>query len=86
MNGELVAERTKDDIVANASTRIAQIVADDDKAITLIFLSVLGRYPSSTEREQLTAHICGKKGNDRSRSVGDIYWAMMNSTEFAWNH
>jgi hypothetical protein len=86
MNGELVAERTKEDIVANASTRIAQIVADDDKAITLIFLSVLGRYPSSTESEQLTAHICGKKGSERSRSVGDVYWAMMNSTEFVWNH
>lgn len=86
MNGNLVAERTKEDIVANASTRIAQIVKDDDKTINLIYLSVLGRYPNSTEREQLSAHICGKRGNTRVRAVGDIYWAMMNSTEFAWNH
>jgi hypothetical protein len=86
MNGELVAERTKESIVANASTRIAQIVSDNDKTITLIFLSVLGRYPSSNEREQLSAHICGKNGSARLQAVGDIYWAMMNSTEFAWNH
>jgi Protein of unknown function (DUF1553)/Protein of unknown function (DUF1549) len=86
MNGQLVADRTKEDIVANASTRIAQMVSDNDKAIKIIFLSVLGRYPSSNECEQLKAHLHEKFGSERARAVDDIYWAMLNSTEFVWNH
>ena len=62
------------------------MVSDDKKAIDSVFLSVLGRKPNSTEAEKLCQHICGKFGDDRVKAISDIYWAMMNSTEFAWNH
>lgn len=86
MNGNLVTDRTQQNIVANAATRVARLVSDDKKAIDSVFLSVLGRKPSSTEAEKLCRHICGKYGDDRAKAISDIYWAMMNSTEFAWNH
>lgn len=86
MNGNMVAERTKVDLVANAGTRIASFVRDDSQAVDIVFLSVLNRYPTSAERAVFTAHLAGKKNNARARALGDMTWAMLNATEFAWNH
>lgn len=86
MNGNLVAERTKEDLIGNAATRIARFVQDDKKAIETIFLNVLGRTASGSEMDSMCRILAGKAGGDRVRAVNDIYWAMLNSTEFAWNH
>lgn len=86
MNGNLVADRTKVDLVANASTRIAQMVSDDRQAVELTFLSVLNRLPTSPELGAFSQYLRGKSGDQRAAAVSDIYWAMINSTEFSWNH
>jgi hypothetical protein len=86
MNGNSVAERTKVDLVGNACTRIDRMVADNAKAIELVFLSVFNRLPTETEAGKMLPHLEGQKGNARSRAINDIYWAMINSTEFSWNH
>lgn len=86
MNGNLVTERTKVDMVNNASTRIASMVEDDAQAIELVYLSALNRQPSEAELDTFLNHLKGLKNNRRSRAVGDIYWAIFNSTEFSWNH
>ncbi len=84
MNGELVRERTKDGIL-NASSRIASIAPTDAKAVELAYLCVLGRRPTSNEMEHFTARL-----NDTERTRGqrleDLYWTLLNSTEFSWNH
>jgi hypothetical protein len=87
MNGNLVAERTKPDIVMNASSRIAELVKGDAAAIQLIYLTVVGRYPSERETQRLVERLSGiDGGSERSEIISDIYWALMNSTEFSWNH
>ncbi|MFK7736450.1 MAG: DUF1553 domain-containing protein [Pirellulaceae bacterium] len=86
MNGNMVQERTKVDPVANASSRIADIVSDNQEAIRLLFLATLNREPSATEADTYLEHLQEKYGNARRRAVGDIHWALMNSTEFSWNH
>lgn len=86
MNGNLVAERTKVDFVNNASSRIAALVSDDAQAVELAFLSVLNRRPTASELETFKQHLSEKRGTARTRGLGDIFWAMINSTEFSWNH
>ncbi|MEM7478397.1 MAG: DUF1553 domain-containing protein [Planctomycetota bacterium] len=86
MNGNLTKDYTKVDMVNNASTRIANIVNDDLEVVRLVYLNVLNRVPSDTEASAFSAFLENKKNNDRARAVGDIYWALMNSTEFSWNH
>jgi hypothetical protein len=86
MNGNLVAERTKADLINNAATRIAAIVADDRQAIELISLSILNRRPTELELQTFCGHLEGKRRQTRQRGMGDIAWAMLNSTEFSWNH
>lgn len=88
MNGNMVQERTKQDLVNNASSRIATLVADDHKALELVYLSALNRQPSVTELAEFSRYLeeNGQSGRARERAVGDIYWAIINSTEFSWNH
>lgn len=86
MNGNLVAERTKVDLVSNAATRIAAIVAEDAQAVEMLSLSVLNRRPTVQELETFCQHLDGTKRESRQRALSDIAWAMINSTEFSWNH
>jgi len=87
MNGNLVTERTQDNFVRNAATRIARLSPNDQTALETAFLCVLTRRPTAAEGE----HFIQKLNNDdvksnRAQDFQDIYWALMNSTEFAWNH
>jgi hypothetical protein len=86
MNGNLVAERTKVDLVSNAATRIAAIVVQDAQAVELLSLSVLNRRPTARELESFGQHLAGTQRQSRQRALSDIAWAMINSTEFSWNH
>ena len=86
MNGKLTAERTKVDLVGNAGSRIAAFVSDDDEAIQTVFLSVFNRYPSAAELHTFREHLQHKRGNARARAIADMTWAMLNATEFSWNH
>ncbi len=86
MNGKMVSESTKVDLVGNATTRISSYVKDDDEAVNLVYLTILNRYPTQAEHAEFKAHICNKNGNARARAMGDLAWAMFNSTEFSWNH
>jgi len=87
LNGKLVKERTKDDLVANAATRIAQQVEDDRRAVEQAFMVVLTRLPEDSEREYFTSILSDDSvKDDRSRRMEDIFWSLLNSAEFSWNH
>ncbi len=86
MNGNNTRDYTNVDLVNNASSRIGTLVSNDAKAVELVYLSALNRRPSETELSKFTDYLEGKRNNTRSRAVGDIYWALLNSTEFSWNH
>ena len=85
LNGKLVWERSKDDAIANSATRIAIQVADNQDAIEAAYLVVLSRRPSSAER----AHFQGRLSDpalDRKKQLEDLFWSLLNSMEFSWNH
>ncbi len=86
MNGKLVRERTKENPVMNASTRIGFLAKDDPSAIEMAYMAILSRRPTPRESEHFETVLGGKKGKQRNRAMEDIYWALINSTEFTWNH
>jgi hypothetical protein len=86
MNGELVHERTKDNIFVNASSRIRIVSPDDATAIDTAYLTALTRHPSSEEKDYFLNRLKDKKGESASNEMQDLFWAMINSTEFSWNH
>ena len=85
LNGDLVKERTKDDVFFNAATRIAQQVRDDEKAIESAFLVALTRLPTDIERDHFVKQLTDSEGS-RAEAMEDVFWSLLNSTEFCWNH
>ena len=86
MNGQIVHDKTKDNLFFNAATQIAAFAPDDDTAIETVMLAVLTRRPSSDEHSYFTRQLAGAKGTKRKERLNDLVWTLINSTEFSWNH
>ncbi len=85
MNGEIVREKTKDDFFTAAS-QIAGLAPNDDKAVEVAFLAVLTRRPTSEESAHFAASLRGSSGKERKDRLTDLFWSLLNTTEFSWNH
>ncbi len=86
MNGKMVSEQVKPNPIMNASTRIGMVAPDDETAVETAFLATLTRSPTAEESGHFSAQLRGTKGDERSERMADLYWALLNSTEFSWNH
>ncbi len=86
MNGKLVHERTHDNPFLNAAARIAMLAPDNDRAIEIAYLTLLTRRPLPNELAHFNDRFKDHPQNQRQRVVEDLCWALINVTEFAWNH
>src|SRR5262249_31970953 len=85
MNGQLEFERTKEDLF-NASGRIATRAPDDRTAVETAYLAVLTRRPTAEEAAHFEARLANAHRGQRGQCMEDLYWTLLNSTEFSWNH
>jgi hypothetical protein len=52
-----------------------------------LFLVVLSRRPTDAESQRLSAYVeSGGPAKDPKAALADVFWALLNSTEFAVNH
>lgn len=86
MNGELVREKTKPNLIANAATQIGALAPTDAQAVDVALLAVLTRHAAPSETSHFGERLAGTRGQERSERLEDLYWSLLNSTEFAWNH
>ncbi|MEM7012842.1 MAG: DUF1553 domain-containing protein, partial [Verrucomicrobiota bacterium] len=86
MNGDLVRERTENNVVMNASARIAWLAGTDNLAVETAYLAILTRLPTAVEGEHFVKLLGDKARGERGNVMQDIYWSLLNSTEFSWNH
>jgi hypothetical protein len=84
MNGELVHKKTKEDLVMNAGSQILVAAPSDSAAIETSYLSVLTRRPNETEREHFETLL--GDADKRGHAMQDLYWTLINTTEFSWSH
>lgn len=85
MNGELARERLKADPFG-ATGRIAGLAPTDAACVRIAYLITLTRPPTPDEEEHFVKRIASIQGDDRGAAVEDMLWALVNSTEFCWNH
>jgi Protein of unknown function (DUF1549)/Protein of unknown function (DUF1553) len=85
MNGTIVRERIKSDFF-NASFRIAGLAPDDRTAVEAAFLAVLTRRPIDEESSYFATRLQGTSGDARKERLSDLFWSLLNTTEFSWNH
>jgi Protein of unknown function (DUF1549)/Protein of unknown function (DUF1553) len=85
MNGDIVRDKIKGDFFT-APGRIAGLARDDRAAVETAFLTVLTRRPSPEEESHFTARLAGTTKDVRKERLTDLFWALINTTEFSWNH
>jgi hypothetical protein len=85
MNGQIVRQKIKGDLF-NASAQIASLAADDRQAVETAYLAVLTRRPTGEESAYFEEKLAGTKGKKRKDRLSDLYWSLLNATEFSWNH
>lgn len=70
--------------------RAAQLagLTDDSALAEELFLSVLSRYPTVEETNEVTTALgaAPRTGKDRVTAVSELLWALVASTEFRFNH
>ena len=86
MNGMMVKLRTNHSPLLNGPTRIAQLVENESQAVEAAYLCVLSRLPSQTERDHFEQRLAEHPRNEYSAVMEDMFWTLINSTEFSWNH
>lgn len=86
MNGEMVHQRTKEDLALNAATRIGKLAPNDAVAIESAYLATLTRRPTPAEASYFKAQPRKGKGHNTAHFMEDLFWTLINSTEYSWNH
>lgn len=82
MNGSLTASATsleRSDLLASLDAPYL----NDRQRLESLFLSTLSRPPTKAERRQMMKYV---KSGDRREQMADILWALLNSSEFVFNH
>jgi len=85
MNGKIVREKIKAGFWS-ATARIAELAPADRQAVETAFLAVLTRRPTSDESSYFAAKLAATKGKQRKDRLTDLYWSLLNTMEFSWNH
>jgi hypothetical protein len=86
MNGRVAAGVSNADESSLLGAVVAPYMNDDDR-IEALFMATLSRPPDDEERQAgLTALSDCKTDKERSQALSDVLWALLNSTEFAFNH
>jgi hypothetical protein len=58
---------------------------DPAKVIELLYLACLGRMPTEKERSSLVKTVT-QTGDNPNEALEDVFWALLNSKEFFFNH
>jgi hypothetical protein len=58
---------------------------DDDDRFDALYLATLSRFPTTGERQRLQSYI-GESDQARGRAFADVFWHLLNSSEFLVNH
>jgi hypothetical protein len=86
MNSPFVADRTNLEHNDMLMT-LARQKTSHARRIETLFLVALSRKPATTELNRCVAYLDrGGSGGDHRQALADVFWALINSSEFSVNH
>ena len=87
MNGDFVDSQTASER-AEILAAIFEIPGwDTKKRVETVFLTALARMPSPEELEKFSSYVDRAGADDKKRlALGDVFWVLLNSPEFLFNH
>jgi hypothetical protein len=82
INGNIVQQKLQTSTVINALMNSGK---SPPEVVDALYLRTLSRRPTDAEREKLKT-VLDQAGNDPRPVLSDIFWALLNSQEFMFNH
>ena len=86
MNGSLIQRA----VVLETGARLQRILEEyptsAERQFEELYLATFSRFPTPAEREVLLGYYQDGDKTDQTRRLGDIFWMLLNSAEFRWNH
>ena len=70
----------------NGSARVSQLAENDEQAVRMAYLCVLTREPSTREMDYFRHRLEQTGAGEYAEAMEDLYWTLLNSSEFSWNH
>ncbi len=87
MNGQVIATATTIESGATLTAVAAAPFLGTEERIETIFLAALGRPPRPEELESLATYVeRGGPTSNPKRALADVFWTLLNSAEFLYNH
>ncbi len=87
MNGSFVADATRLKDGATLKSIANDPALDTAARIEALFLTALSRKPTPTEAGRFTRYVNeGGPNKDAKLALADVFWVLLNSTEFSLNH
>ena len=84
LNGNMISENVNSNPFLNSAGHVGMFAADDQQSVETAYLCVLNRYPTDDEKAHFVQRIAS--ADQRDEAIEDLFWVLLNSTEFAWNH
>jgi hypothetical protein len=87
MNGRLVNDQTSLDRSQFLAGVVDAPFLDTKGKVEALFLASLSRLPAPNEADKFGSYVDrGGAGGDKKKAVTDVFWALLNSSEFVLNH
>ena len=82
------AKQQADAVVAKADEvlKVATSEADPQRVIETLYVRCLSRKPTASEAKSLGTILAAAKPEEHRQVVEDIFWSLLNSQEFLFNH
>ncbi len=83
-NGDTINQK-----LAAKGSRVEQLLAaktPDDKIVEEAFFSALSRPPTDGEKQQLVSDLGQVPAAEKRAAIEDLYWSLLSSKEFLFNH
>src|SRR5262249_22192648 len=86
MNNQLVNDATNPEKGQVLGSVVTSTFMKTSEKIEALFLATVSRKPTEEEAKKYLAYV--EKGGKKSekKALSDVYWALLNSTEFKFNH
>lgn len=82
-NGETVNKKLA---AKGSAAERATAETDNAKIVEHVYLAALSRQPTKAESESLMAELTAASSEDRRQVIEDLYWSVLTSREFLFNH
>lgn len=87
MNGQFVSDATSLEKSATLAALVGFPRMTTAERIESLYLAALSRRPRPDETDRLVRYVdSGGAAKDPGKALGDVFWALLNSSEFLLNH